>query len=210
MGRCVIFGAADFDRLLVPLAQEDYLIAADGGIRHLEKIGRKADKVLGDFDSLGYIPDGAAVFPVEKDDTDIMLALREGLEQGHREFLIYGGLDGKRLDHTMANFQALHFLRSQGARGYLIGRDYLVTAISGETISFPAAATGIISLFCMGKQATGVEIEGLQYEMKKGTLQPDMPLGVSNHFVGKPSKITVADGALLLIWDIQNGLPTVF
>ena len=210
MGRCVIFGAAEFDSLLFPIAEDDCLIAADGGVRHLKTIGAQADLVLGDFDSLGYVPEGAAVFPVKKDDTDVMLALREGLKLGHREFLIYGGLGGKRLDHTVANFQALHFLRSRGARGYLVGKDYLVTVISGETASFPATADGVISLFCMGKEATGVGIEGLQYELENGTLNWDFPLGVSNHFIGKPSKITVGSGMLLLMWDAKNGLPTVY
>ena len=84
---------------------------------------------MGDFDSLGYIPEDSRVFPVEKDDTDAMLAARRGLELGFREFWFYGSLDGPRLDHTVANFQTLQFLADRGATGYLVGRDYLVTVI---------------------------------------------------------------------------------
>ena len=94
MARFVIFCAGGFESLLEPLAADDFLLAADGGYAHFEKLNRQPDGVLGDFDSLGYVPQGAKVFPVEKDDTDAMLAVRQGLSMGYREFLLYGSLDG--------------------------------------------------------------------------------------------------------------------
>ena len=147
------------------------------------------------------------MFPVEKDDTDAMLAVRKGLELGCDRFLLYGSLDGPRLDHTVANFQTLQFLADHGATGYLIGKDHIVTVIKNGSLAFPATATGIISVFCMGADATGVTIDGLQYPLEKGTLTAGFPLGVSNHFVGKASRIAVEDGSLLVIYDRANGLP---
>ena len=208
MGKFVIFCAAEFDGLLEPLCSDDFLLAADGGLRHLEKLNLKPDGILGDFDSLGYIPTGAQVFPVEKDDTDAMLAARKGLELGYRDFLFYGAMDGPRLDHTLANFQTLQFLADHGAIGYLVGRDYLVTVVKNETISFDDKAEGILSLFCLGPDAKGVTIRGLHYELTDGTLTPGFPLGVSNHFTGKAATITVKDGSVLAMWDRKNGLPT--
>ena len=209
MARCVIFGAAGFDGLLMPIQSEDFVIAADGGVTHCAQIDRTPDVILGDFDSLGYIPQGAQVFPVEKEDTDIMLSIRHGLERGFREFLIYGGLEGPRLDHTMANFQALSYLRKHGARGYLIGKDQIMTVIENETAAFPETAEGILSVFCLGADATGITIRGLQYSLENGTLTADFPLGVSNHFVGREAEIFVKTGRLLLIWDRKNGLPVI-
>ena len=207
MGRCVIFCAAEFDCLAAPLVPGDYLLAADGGLAHLNKLGLKPNGIIGDFDSLGYVPVGAEVFPVEKDDTDAMLAARKGLELGFREFLFYGSLDGPRLDHTVANFQTLQFLAEHGACGYLVGRDYLVTVIRNGSISFGADAAGILSLFCLGPDARGVSITGLQYPLHNATLTSGFPLGVSNHFTGKPAKITVTNGSLLALWDRTNGFP---
>ena len=207
VGKFVIFCAAEFDELLEPLSPADYLLAADGGLRHLNQLNLKPQGILGDFDSLGYTPQGAEVFPVEKDDTDAMLAARKGLELGWREFLFYGALDGPRLDHTVANFQTLQFLADHDARGYLVGRDYLVTVIKNETISFPKEAEGILSLFCLGAEAKGVTIRGLHYELDNGNLTPGFPLGVSNHFTGKEATIQVKDGSLLVMWDRKNGLP---
>ena len=207
MKECIIFCAAECDRLARPISPGAFVIAADGGLRHTEKLGITPNAVLGDFDSLGYTPEGANVFPVEKDDTDSMLAVRKGLELGYKEFLLYGSLDGPRLDHTVANFQTLQYLADHGATGYLVGLQYIVTVIKNETIRFSKDAEGIISVFCLGPDAKGVTETGLQYTLDNATLTSGFPLGVSNHFIGEASEITVKDGSLLVMWDRKNGFP---
>ena len=207
MPSCIIFCAGDFTGLAEPVQSDDLLIAADGGLAHLEKLGLAPHVILGDFDSLGYVPAKAQVFPVEKDDTDAMLAVRHGLKAGCDRFLLYGSLDGPRLDHTIANFQTLQFLADRGAAGYLIGNRYMVTVLKNGTLQFPASAQGIVSVFCMGSDAKGVSLSGLQYCLTDSTVSAGHPLGVSNHFVGEPSQITVKDGSLLILWDRTNGFP---
>ncbi len=206
MARCIIFCAGEFDGFLLPGEEGDYIIAADGGLSHVNRLGIKPDEILGDFDSLGYAPEGAAVFPVEKDDTDAMLAVRRGLSLGYKEFILYGSLDGPRLDHTLANLQTLSFLAANGAVGYLVGNRNIATALQDECASFPKNAEGVVSLFCLGADAR-VSINGLKYELEDGTLTSAFPLGVSNHFVGKPAQITASGGDLILIYDRKNGLP---
>ena len=207
MGKCIIFCAAAFDAPAQPIGAEDFIIAADGGLRHTDGLGIRPDVILGDFDSLGYTPAGANVFPVEKDDTDAMLAVRVGLERGFRHFLLYGSLDGPRLDHTVANFQTLQYLADRGAEAYLIGNDYMVTVVKNGCLRFPENSRGILSVFCMGADARGVSIGGMQYELKDGTLTAGFPLGVSNHFIGKEGSVSVEQGSLLILWDRCNGLP---
>ena len=207
MGKCLIFCAAEFDALAEPIGPEDYVLAADGGLRHLEKLDLRPDGIIGDFDSLGYVPEGAQVFPVEKDDTDAMLAARKGLELGYREFRFYGSLDGPRLDHTIANFQTLQFLADRGAKGCLVGKDYLVTVVRNEKICFPETAEGVLSLFCLGPDARDVTLENLFYPLERGVLKSGFPLGVSNHFTGRAASVTVEEGSVLALWDRKNGFP---
>ena len=207
MKRCVIFCAAQCHSLLRPIREEDFVIAADGGLEHTRRFGIRPDEILGDFDSLGFIPDDSRVFPVEKDDTDAMLAVRRGLSLGCREFWLYGSLDGPRLDHTIANFQTLQFLCDYGAFGYLIGNDYIVTVVKNGELRFPAEVKGTVSVFCLGSDAQGVTLEGLYYPLEKGTLTAGFPLGVSNHFTGSPARLRVEEGSLLVLWDRKNGLP---
>lgn len=209
MKRCIIFCAGEFDGLAQPLTEDDFILAADGGLAHVQRLGKKPHVILGDFDSLGYVPRGAEVFPVEKDDTDSMLAVRLGLSRGYEEFILYGALDGPRLDHTVANLQTLGFLAQHGARGHLVGKNYIVSAVRCGCMTFPAAAEGILSVFCMGEEATGVTIRGLQYTLENGVLSAHYPLGVSNHFIGKEAAVQVQKGTLLTVYDRKNGLARV-
>lgn len=209
MSKCILFCAAGFDRLVEPVLPGDFIIAADGGLRHVQALGLEPDAIIGDFDSLGYVPEKGVVYPVEKDDTDSMLAVRLGLEKGFTEFMIYGGMDGKRLDHTVANFQTLAFLAEHGATGCLVGADYLATVFKNSTLEFPAGMEGDFSLFCLGADATGVTIRGLYYEVEDVTLTSAFPLGVSNHFTGAPASVCVKSGSLLALWERGKNLPRV-
>lgn len=206
MKECIIFCAGEFDGLTEPVTPDAVVIAADGGLRHTQAIGLKPDMILGDFDSLGQIPAGALVHPVEKDDTDAMLAIKEGLRLGCRQFLLYGSLDGPRLEHTVANFQSLQYLADRGAQGWLIGTRQIVTLIRNSSIRFPGGFSGYLSVFCMGRDAKGVSIRGAKYEIVDGSLTAGFPLGVSNQFMGREVTVEVADGSLLLIWEAHNGI----
>ena len=206
MKTCYIFCAGGFDRLAEPIKEGDLVLAADGGLIHTRALGLKPHVIIGDFDSLGYVPEGAQVFPVEKDDTDSMLAVRKGLALGYRRFVLYGALDGPRLDHTLANLQTLCFLAEQGAVGYLAGLTYTATALRQETVCFGAECGGVLSLFCFGEDAC-VTLRGLKYPLEKGVLQSGFPLGVSNHFIGEAAQITVHSGTVVALWDTPNGLP---
>ena len=197
---CYIFGAGDATPLRSRPAADDYVIAADGGWNACGATQIVPDLLLGDFDSLHTVPAFANVerVPVEKDDTDMMLAIKRGLALGQREFYLYGGMGGRRTDHTVANLQALLYLARRGARGWLYGEGEVYTAIHQERIVLPAREAGILSVFCLGADAGGVTIRGAQYELENAELTADFPLGVSNHFVGKPIEVSVCAGSLLL------------
>ncbi|PKM39854.1 MAG: thiamine diphosphokinase [Firmicutes bacterium HGW-Firmicutes-9] len=181
----------------------DLVIAADGGYAHMG--GIKPDLVVGDFDSLGYVPEGEQVVrhPAEKDDTDTMLAARIGIERGYRTFLLLGGVGG-RLDHTLANIQTLAFLRENGARAALIGEGETITLIQNEALRFRAGLSGIISVFSYGAVAYGVYERGLAYALTDATLTDTNPLGVSNAFTGEPAEVRVREGRLVVLF---AGLP---
>ena len=204
MKKCVIFCAGKMDIAPLPIGEEDFVIAADGGLAHTEKWGICPQVILGDFDSLGYVPEGAMVAPVEKDDTDAMLAVRLGLQKGCDRFVLYGALEGDRVDHTLANFQLLLFLKNHKAKGWLVGDRQIVTAL-WEKQEYPARAEGVFSLFSMDG-STKVTLDGLKYSLQDGLLQPDFPLGVSNAFIGKTARVEVANGSLIAIYERENGI----
>ena len=115
-----------------------FVIAADGGLSKLQALGIIPDLILGDFDSLGSRPagDNVLTYPVEKDDTDTMLAIKEAIWRGYQTLYISGGIGG-RLDHTMANLQSLLFARKCGVEAFLVGENEAVTALCPRGKSLP-------------------------------------------------------------------------
>lgn len=199
MNICYVVGAAPICADFAP-RPGDKVVAADGGTAHLRARGMTPDLVMGDFDSSAQPTGGAvAVYPPEKDDTDTMLALKWGWTQGYRRFRLLGGTGG-RADHTMANVQALAWLAARGGRGVLVAPDACVTVVRDGSLHFRARAEGTVSVFAYGGEARGVTLTGLYYPLENGTLSPDFPLGVSNHFTGAPVSIRVTVGVLLVYW----------
>ena len=113
MKRCFIFAAGTYYGLRERPQTGDLVLAADAGYLACRQAGITPDLLLGDFDSMDQPADFDHVcrVPVEKDDTDTMLAVKTGLEQGCGEFYIYGGTGGRRLDHTLANLQTLLYTK---------------------------------------------------------------------------------------------------
>ena len=203
-GSCYIIGAGDFFGFVRRPGPGDYVIAADAGYKYCLNEGVTPDLVVGDFDSLGAAPDFPNIvqMPVEKDDTDTLHAMRIGLERGYKRFEIYGGTGGARADHTLSNLQCLLFLVKNGARGTLYGNGVLYTVIHNESAEFSQEARGDFSVFCFDGQARGVYEEGFKYSLHNAVVTSDFPIGVSNSFTGKPAKISVADGTLILYYQI--------
>ena len=206
---CYVVGAMSLSLGLRPYpAPGDYVIAADRGYDSLMAYGVTPDLVVGDFDSLGYAPKPNVVqLPKMKDDTDMVYALRKGLELGYRRFVLLGGVGG-RLEHTLANLQALDWLTTQGAQGFLAGEKTVATALRGTSIQFPAAMSGFLSTFCNSGTATGVTIRGMKFDLEEGEMSGSFPMGVSNEFVGKEASVSVKEGSLILLWEEKGDFYT--
>ncbi|MEA4928118.1 MAG: thiamine diphosphokinase [Candidatus Limiplasma sp.] len=200
MPTCYLIGAGDFTPRGLTPHPGDLLIAADGGYRALEKTGLKPDLLVGDFDSLGFRPQDVPIltFPVEKDDTDMGLALEEGWARGYRSFALYGA-DGGRLDHTVANLQLLGGASARGAQVRMACTTSDWWAVTDGVLALPPRPEGTgVSVFCHGTRAQGVTLRGLQYPLLDATLTCDRPLGVSNAYRATQASVTVARGTLLV------------
>ena len=199
---CYIIGAGDVTDPHITATADDLIICADGGYKYKTLLGRECDMVVGDFDSLGSIPDieNKIVAPTEKDETDMMLAVMSGYERGYRNFVILGALGGERNDHSVANIQLLHYIVSKGARGTILHGDEVFTAFKNDTLTLGAEHKGYISVFSLTDESRGVTIKNLKYTLDNATLYSYMPVGVSNEFLGLESSIAVEDGVLLVVY----------
>lgn len=210
MKRCIIIGAGDLTVSEIPVRDEDYVIAADGGYLYCKALEIVPDLILGDFDSVGEReaeelariqkadPERIVVLPAEKDDTDMLAAIRMGLEEGCKEFYIYAG-QGGRLEHTIANIQCLKYIRECGAVGYMMDGGSMILVAKDETVSFQPQTRGFLSLFSMGDKAEGVTIRNMKYELRDAEITNSFPIGISNEFIGEQASVTVRRGTLMII-----------
>ncbi len=212
--KCVIISAGDFTPLEISLEEGDLCIACDAGFMYAQQLGILPDLIVGDFDSLSDAgpvfmsalqeiadndPDRIVKLNVKKDDTDTIRAIKIALEKGYKKFYLYGALGGKRIDHSLANIQALLFIKHNGGRGYIMDADKMLMVAENETIRFHRGNSGYLSIFSLSEKAKGVTLKGLMYTMENGYLTNDFPLGVSNEFViDEEAEITVEEGTLLV------------
>jgi len=189
-------------RALNVAAAADLVIAADSGARHLAAIGRRADVLLGDFDSLrpDAAVDAATVlsFPTAKDQTDTHLAVREAHARGATRIVLLGGMRGPRLDHGAAN---LLLLAADEFRGLdlraIDGEDELRAVRSEATID---GTTGdLVTLLALTRTASGVTTAGLLYPLNEDTLRRGDSRGVSNELAGAQAEVRLSRGVLLLV-----------
>ena len=200
--KAFVIGAGEgFSDTLLP-KKEDLIIAVDGGMQWCEEQSILPALAVGDFDSLSFVPSHIPVLrlPVEKDDTDMRVAVRHALEQRCKVIHVFGGTGG-RADHTFANYQVLLQIAKAGAMGFLWGNTHLATVFGKGKLLFPKKEKGDLSLFSFGADARGVSVKGAKYTAEGITLTADYPLGVSNSFIGEAVEITVEEGFLLVFWE---------
>lgn len=198
---CIIVGAGDFSSLVTKPDDKTLIIAADGGMNHLKRAGIVPHIWIGDGDSIeGEVPDGCEIIKLnrDKDETDMLAAIRLAVEMGCMSFHLYGCLGG-RIDHTVANIKILNMLANNGIKAYMYDKMSMLTVIKNESITFPKEAEGNISIFAMSERAIGVTIEGLKWELLDETLFCTDTIGVSNEFTGAKSSISVKEGNLLVV-----------
>jgi thiamine pyrophosphokinase len=190
--------------LAVPLGAR--VIAADGGLEHAFALGLEVTVAVGDFDSVS--PEalaeaearGASVerYPVEKDATDLELALDLASSSGARRVLVLAGDGAGRLDHLLAVLLLLGSKRYEGVEVDALVGASRVHVVRGERV-FAGEPGELVSLLALHGPAEGVRTEGLAYPLDGETLEPGSSRGVSNVFVSDTARVTVASGVVLAI-----------
>lgn len=196
------FQAAPFRDLL---ARADLVIAADGGGNALFAAGLTPDLVIGDLDSLA--PEAAEAFaaagvtflryPIEKDETDLELALLAAAARQADTIDVLGAIGG-RWDQGLSNVALLALPELAGRRVRLLDVDQEAYLARGETL-ISGSAGDTISLLPLGGPARGVTTRGLYYALENDELRFERSRGVSNVIVQTPAAVLVREGMLLVV-----------
>lgn len=202
MKRCIIFtGGKPEPRIPDGLnADGALIIAADSGYKNCKKLGFVPDLAVGDYDSLGFIPKDCEKlkFPKEKDDTDLMLAVREAIKRGCTDITVLGALGG-RFDHIFANVQALAYIRSRGAWGRILTCYEQIMLVTAGEYTIRAKEKYSLSLFAYSETVKGLTISGVKYPLYSEEIDNAFPIGISNEITDEAARISFDEGQLLIV-----------
>jgi thiamine pyrophosphokinase len=204
----VVFAGGDPlpDEIAARLPGDDALVvAADSGLEHALALGRHVDLVVGDLDSASAASVAAAeragavveTHPVDKDQTDLELALRAAGARGATRVVVAGGYGG-RLDHFLANALALAGSAAEGMAVEWVTGAAHVTVVRAEA-KISGARGDLCSLLAVGGPARGVRTRGLRFPLDGDELLPGSTRGVSNEFVDEVAHVAVDSGTLLVV-----------
>jgi len=185
------------------LNKKDYLIAVDGGLRHLIALDMIPNLVVGDLDSItpemfkfikrNQIP--KLQLDIHKNETDLEIAIQTAFELDYKEILLVGAL-GNRLDHTLENmfiltkpiWENINFTITDGTQDVFLIR---------SEKSFLGKIDDVVSLIPLSNVVSNVTTEGLYYPLLNENLFRDHARGISNLMVSNEVKIQIKSGILI-------------
>ncbi|MEP7136234.1 MAG: thiamine diphosphokinase [Chloroflexota bacterium] len=208
MQRILIFANGDLpdiNKVRALLRADDFSICADGGTRHALALGLQPNLVIGDMDSiqkdqwqqLELAGVSIELYPRDKNETDLELAINRAVELQPSEIIIIAALGG-RLDQTLGNIALLTDVRlltfdvrlDDGAEEIFVCRKQAqVHGRSGD----------IVSLIPWGNPVHGIQTQGLRWALESETLYPEKTRGISNELIGTTATVKISSGDLLII-----------
>jgi thiamine pyrophosphokinase len=210
MKRIIIFANGELpnlDKARALIQSTDFIICADGGTRHALTLGLIPHLIIGDMDSLPTNFDMSAfngeviVFPKDKNETDLELAINHAITLKPDEIIIVAALGG-RIDQTLANISLLtnfqhatcNLKLNDGAEEIFLCKDHVeVKGRSGD----------IVSLIPWQGNVEGVTTQNLKWKLNNETLYFDKTRGISNEMISDIAKISITKGLLLVVHQIK-------
>jgi thiamine pyrophosphokinase len=201
----IIAGGRPVKKSSLPrLASPDWIVAADSGLDQALRLGIRPDIVIGDMDSVTAAALNQADelgiplerHPVDKDATDLELAIDAVAAKGYHKAQIIGGTGG-RMAHTMANAMLLTRVRGMALEWVTSGAR--ITALrQGESARFAESDGPLVSVLAVGAPARCVS-SGLRWQLEAAPLQPGSTRGISNEIETSPAEVAVVEGQVLII-----------
>lgn len=185
----------------------DTWIAADRGALTLIEKGVAVTYALGDFDSVTaeqrkIVQENATyfeAFPVEKDETDLEIAIQKALELCPEKVYLFG-VTGGRFDHTFINTQLLNTILDAGVRGVIIDQwNQMELTKPGTHIIRENERYPYISFVPLTKEVTGISLKGFYYPLKDAAIFWGSTLCISNKLIDEEGVLDYETGMLLAI-----------
>jgi thiamine pyrophosphokinase len=206
--RATIFANGEFcNSPNTPDFQENSLvIAADGGSRHCQTLKILPDILVGDLDSTdpdlvtNWEDNGVEIIrhPVDKDQTDLELALLLAQDRGAEEARVYGAVGG-RLDMTFGNLFLLAHPQLTISTTLVCGKEEVHLLRQGNSLNLNGKPGDTLSLLVLHPDGAKISASGVQYPLENDLLVFGESRGISNNLTQKNAIITIESGLLAVI-----------
>lgn len=202
MKKCVVVSAAPYSDISFykdRISEDDFVICADGGYVYAQNSGIIPNLIVGDFDS-SAVPNTdieTIILPREKDDTDTMYAVGQGIKRGYKDFVFLGAVGGRE-DHTFANYSILLYLKRHDCSGEILTPKSATFLLENEQLTIKNQCDKIFSIFPFACKSCGVSLRGFHYPLSSYTLKAEYPLGISNVIESDKAVVSISGGAALV------------
>ncbi|MGM8211797.1 thiamine diphosphokinase [Virgibacillus sp. W0430] len=185
----------------------DVWIGADGGAWTLIKNGIQVDYAIGDFDSITKKEKESikksvktfALFPTEKDKTDLELAIDKAVELTSEKVYIFGATGG-RLDHELINIQLLYSLAERNIKAVIVDKfNELELTFPGTHTVYNEGDFPTISFVPFSPTVEGLTLTGFYYPLNNKTISWGSTRCISNKLNAKSGTFYYEAGILLVI-----------
>ena len=180
---------------------DDLCIAADAGYLNAQELGERVNILIGDFDSLGTIPEGdmeVLQVPAEKDLTDTQIAVETALARGADEIILIGGL-GSRMDHSLSTLAILEDLRERHVHAHINNGYNRVHYLNASSTLILRSGFRYLSVLAIDEKIKGLSIDGCKYPLKRATLNRRLQYAISNEITGNCAMISLRRGRIFVI-----------
>jgi thiamine pyrophosphokinase len=193
--------------LRLDLTADDRIFCADGGTYYALALGLVPERVIGDLDSLSpelvVELEMAGVqlcrYPVDKDQTDLELALQLAIAEKPDEILLVAALGG-RLDQTLANILLLTQPKYASAQLSLVDGPQWATLMRGpKTMTIQGQPGDILSLVPLSPVAKHVNLSGVVWPLTEATLTFGSTFTISNALADEKATVHIGEGNVLLV-----------
>jgi thiamine pyrophosphokinase len=204
--RTIIFANGDLPNLekaRALLREDDFIIAADGGTRHVLVLGLKPKIIIGDMDSLpanfeiSKFDDDVVLYPRDKNETDLELAIQHALTLNPEQVVILAALGG-RLDQTLGNIALISDLQPS-AFDLRLDDGIEEVFFCRDKVQVNGASGDIVSLIPWQGEVTGVVTTDLKWPLQNEILYPQKTRGISNEMLNDTAAVQIKSGLLLIV-----------
>jgi thiamine pyrophosphokinase len=187
--------------------EQEMWIGVDRGAGYLLSDGIIPDAIFGDFDSISQKDlaelkekvDNIFIFPPEKDDTDLELALKWALDQAPKKIIIHC-VTGGRLDHEYGSINVLVKYSNEDIDISIVDEVNEISVLKeGSYLFGKSTQYKYISFFSFGNEVKNLTLEGFKYPLSNHTLHVGSSLCVSNEIISANGTISFSSGIILVI-----------